>query len=186
MPKVLAQAKVDLCSHGRLTYLERMHTSRARIHTRAAGGSGMRCAPARGPLRPVASAATALLLLCSHAACVVADGERSPPTPQLLSQQAQPAAAQQHCSSRQNCDLGGRNLSVSPSTGRSECCGLCVSADSCAAAVWPVRPDPLVLRRSLCAAPTLLKCRRSAPGHAIAAIRAIKSSLLAVAGGKGA
>ena len=40
--------------------------------------------------------------------------------------------------------------------------------------------------RPLFAARTLLKCHRSIPGHSIAAVREIKSSLWATAGGKGA
>ena len=45
--------------------------------------------------------------------------------------------------------------------------------------LWPVEPHALLWRLGLCSARSLR------PGHSIAVVRAVKSSLLAAAGGKG-
>ena len=49
----------------------------------------------------------------------------------------------------------------------------------------PSRARSFYFRVLLCAVRTFLKCRRSVPGHAIAAVRALKSSLWATTGGNG-
>ena len=63
-----------------------------------------------------------LLLLCSWS-CSSADSA-------VTDEQGQ-----QQCTSKPNCDLGGRNLSSS-TIGRSKCCHMCSSTAGCAAAVW--------------------------------------------------